>query len=39
MAKMVETGELKVNEELFSLVRDEIAPGTGVEPGNFWKAD
>jgi malate synthase len=38
MAEWVDIGNLRVNEELFALVRDEIAPGTGVEPDAFWKA-
>ncbi|HJU60976.1 MAG TPA: malate synthase G, partial [Candidatus Binatia bacterium] len=38
MANFIEIGGLKVNEELYDLVRDEIAPGTGVEPDEFWKA-
>jgi malate synthase len=38
MANFVETGGLKVNEELYDLVRDEIAPDTGVEPDGFWRA-
>ena len=29
---------LRVDERLFNLVRDEIAPGTGVEPDGFWAA-
>ncbi|HEX7227805.1 MAG TPA: malate synthase G, partial [Candidatus Binatia bacterium] len=29
-------GGLKVSEELHRLVRDEIAPGTGVDPEAFW---
>jgi malate synthase len=36
MAKFVTVGGLKVNEELHRLVRDEIAPGTGVDPEGFW---
>ncbi|MEE8606242.1 MAG: hypothetical protein V3S55_01455 [Nitrospiraceae bacterium] len=36
MANTVEVGGLKVNETLYRLVRDEIAPGTGVEPNVFW---
>src|SRR5919112_4047923 len=36
MAKFVTVGGLKVNEELHNLVRDEIAPGTGVDPQAFW---
>ena len=38
MANFVEMGGLKINEELYHLVRNEIAPGTGVEPDDFWKA-
>lgn len=29
---------LRVDERLFNLVRDEIAPGTGVDPDGFWAA-
>jgi malate synthase len=36
MANFVTIDGLKVNEELHSLVRDEIAPGTGVDPDVFW---
>ena len=38
MADFVEIGGLKVNEELYQLVRDEIAPGTGVNADRFWKS-
>ncbi|MET0499920.1 MAG: malate synthase G [Candidatus Binatia bacterium] len=38
MAKFVTIGGLKVNEELYHLVGNEIAPGTGVEPEHFWLA-
>ncbi len=38
MADFVEIGGLKVNEELYHLVRDEIAPGTGVNADRFWKS-
>src|SRR5215467_13539811 len=38
MAKTVDKSGLKVNEELYLLVRDEIAPGTGVNPDRFWKS-
>jgi len=38
MADYVEIGGLKVNEELYHLVRDEIAPGTGVNADRFWKS-
>jgi malate synthase len=36
MANCVTIGGIKVNEELHCLVRDEIAPGTGVDPEAFW---
>lgn len=36
MANSVTIGGLKVNEALHRLVRDEIAPGTGVDPDAFW---
>jgi malate synthase len=36
MANSVTIGGLSVNEELYRLVRDEIAPGTGVDPQAFW---
>ena len=38
MADYVEIGRLKVNEELYHVVRDEIAPGTGVNADRFWKS-
>jgi malate synthase len=38
MANFVEIGGLKVNKELYHLVRDEIAPGTGVNADRFWKS-
>ena len=34
----VEIGGLRVSEILYNLVRDEIAPGTDVDPGAFWIA-
>src|SRR5581483_11508451 len=34
----VHAGGLDVDEKLYSLVRDEIAPGTGVDPEAFWRA-
>ena len=34
----VEAGGLRVSEILYDLVRDEIAPGTGVDPDAFWTA-
>ncbi len=38
MAKSVENGGLIIDERLYTLVRDEIAPGTGVDPERFWHA-
>ena len=36
MANRIEVGQLKIDEGLYRLVRDEIAPGTGVEANAFW---
>ena len=36
MSIMVDKGGLKVDERLVKLVKDEIAPGTGVDPEHFW---
>src|ERR1051325_2795222 len=38
MAEPIEISGLKVNEELYRLVRDEIAPGTGVKVDSFWRS-
>src|SRR5574341_648885 len=38
MDKRVEIGGLKIDEGLYRLVRDEIAPGTGVRADGFWKS-
>jgi malate synthase len=38
MANRVEAGGLKIDEQLYRLVRDEIAPGTGVNADRFWKS-
>ena len=38
MANRVEIGGLKIDERLYRLVRDEIAPGTGVKVDGFWKS-
>ncbi len=38
MANRVEIGGLKIDEGLYRLVRDEIAPGTGVKADGFWKS-
>ena len=36
MANRIEVGQLKIDEGLYRLVRDDIAPGTGVEADAFW---
>lgn len=36
-ANYVSVGGLRVAESLYNLVRDEIAPGTGIDPDTFWK--
>ncbi len=36
MSNYVETSGLRIDQRLLDLVRDEIAPGTGVEPQSFW---
>ncbi len=36
MANRIEVGQLKIDEGLYRLVRDQIAPGTGVEADAFW---
>jgi malate synthase len=38
MDSRVEVGGLKIDERLYRLVRDEIAPGSGVKVGGFWKS-
>ncbi|MDE0681490.1 MAG: hypothetical protein OXI63_01125, partial [Candidatus Poribacteria bacterium] len=38
MGNRIEIGSLKIDEDLYALVRDEIAPGTGVETEAFWRA-
>ncbi len=38
MGNRIEVGSLRIDEDLYALVRDEIAPGTGVEADAFWKA-
>jgi malate synthase len=38
MASRVEVGGLKIDERLYRLVRDEIAPGTGIRADRFWKS-
>ena len=36
MANYVAASGLRVHEQLYLLVRDEIAPGTGVDTASFW---
>ena len=38
MGNRIEIGNLKIDEDLYALIRDEIAPGTGIEADAFWKA-
>ena len=38
MGNRIEVGNLKIDEGLYTLIRDEIAPDTGVEADAFWKA-
>ncbi len=38
MGNRIEIGSLNIDEDLYALVRDEIAPGTGIEADAFWKA-
>jgi len=38
MASRVEVGGLRIDERLHRLMRDEIAPGTGVKAEGFWKS-
>ena len=38
MAGRVEIGGLGIDERLYRLVREEIAPGTGVKPDGFWRS-
>ena len=38
MANRVEIGSLKIDEQLYRLVRNEIAPGTGIKADSFWKS-
>ena len=36
MSEYVEVESLRIDKALQELVRDEIAPGTGVDPATFW---
>ncbi|MGH8475608.1 MAG: hypothetical protein ACRER2_07540, partial [Methylococcales bacterium] len=35
---VVELGDLEIDQELYDLVKDEIAPDTGVEVDHFWNS-
>src|SRR5437867_6680223 len=37
MAKTIEISGLRIDEKLYDLVRDEIAPGTGVDADELWQ--
>ena len=37
MNNRIGIGNLRIDEELYALVRDEIAPGTGIDSDKFWK--
>ncbi|HEX5361387.1 MAG TPA: malate synthase G [Fluviicoccus sp.] len=38
MTERIKHGDLDIAKELYDLVANEIAPGTGVEPSAFWSA-
>ncbi|MYF97865.1 malate synthase G [Candidatus Poribacteria bacterium] len=38
MHNRIEIGNLKVDKRLYELVKDEIAPGTGIDGDKFWTA-
>ena len=38
MENRIEIGNLKIDKDLYTLVEDEIAPGTGIDADTFWKA-
>ena len=38
MENRIEIGNLKIDKDLYTLVEDEIAPGTGINADTFWKA-
>jgi malate synthase len=37
MMKRISIGGLQVAEALYDLVKDQIAPGTGIDPDRFWQ--
>jgi len=38
MAKTIEMSGLRIDEKLHDLMRDEIAPGTGIDADEFWRS-
>ena len=38
MSERIRSGGLSIDPSLYNLVRNEIAPGTGVRPDAFWSA-
>ncbi|RKU05788.1 malate synthase G [Candidatus Poribacteria bacterium] len=38
MENRIEIGNLKIDNALYALVKDEIAPGTGIDADSFWIA-
>jgi len=38
MIERIDVGDLRVAKPLYDLVKEEIAPGTGVDPDRFWTA-
>ncbi|MGB4342336.1 MAG: malate synthase G [Moraxellaceae bacterium] len=38
MSERIKHGDLEIAKELYDLVANEIAPGSGVEPAAFWSA-
>jgi malate synthase len=38
MASYIEVAGLRIDEQLYNLVRDEIAPGSGIDAASFWTA-
>ena len=38
MTERVEVGGLKIAKPLYDLVKNEIAPGTGIDPDAFWQS-
>ena len=38
MSERIKHGDLEIAKELYDLVANEIAPGSGVEPSAFWSA-